>query len=171
MFDPTAFDNLKTVLEGTIYDRDLDGTISILKRHDLVDIATLSRSYTIGFNSNGKLFEVDMMLKSDLKKLASELLPDQKGTDFAGAAISILFRKHSDSWTEDELEIFNNQWGENRCYELRTVSSNRQGAYSEMIIQFDRTITEEMIDDVEEMVYFTIETIDLLGKGKNGNNK
>ncbi|TDL34793.1 hypothetical protein E2R51_03475 [Jeotgalibacillus sp. S-D1] len=163
MFDPTAFDNLKTVLEGTIYDRDLDGTISITNRSDYVDIATLSRSYSISFHTANKEIEAEMSLKSDLKKLAVELLPGQEENEFAGSIISIIFRKKGSSWDVKELNIFNEQWGKERCYELRTISSNLHPTYCEMIIQFDRTITEDMLSDVEEMVYFTIETTDLLG--------
>lgn len=36
MFDPTAFDNMKVVIEGAIYDLDLDGEISIIDRNDLL---------------------------------------------------------------------------------------------------------------------------------------
>lgn len=163
MFDPTAFDNLKTVLEGTVYDRDLDGTISITNRSDYVDIATLNRSYSISFQLANKVIEAEMSLKSDLKKLAVELLPSQVEGEFAGSMISIIFRKQGSSWDKKELDIFNQQWGEERCYELRTISSNLHPDYCEMIIQFDRTITEDMLRDVEEMVYFTIETTELLG--------
>ncbi|KIL47997.1 hypothetical protein [Jeotgalibacillus campisalis] len=168
MFDPTAFDNLKTVLEGTIYDRDLDGTISILNRADVIDIATLNRSYSVIFQSAPKEIEAEMSLKADLKKLAVELLPSESGEQnkFAGAVISITYRKKGTAWDAQELEIFNKQWGQERCWELRTISSNRHEPICEMTIQFDRTITEDMLRDVEEMVYYTIETADLLGSRK-----
>ncbi|UOK56770.1 hypothetical protein MGI18_18515 [Bacillus sp. OVS6] len=45
MFDPTAFDNLKVVLEGAIYDADLGGFITVIGRKDLVDLAAMSRCY------------------------------------------------------------------------------------------------------------------------------
>ncbi|QNG61538.1 hypothetical protein H4O14_08705 [Bacillus sp. PAMC26568] len=41
MFDPTAFDNLKVVLEGEIYDADLEGIIEVIKRKDIVDLQQL----------------------------------------------------------------------------------------------------------------------------------
>ena len=49
LFDPTAFDNMKVVLEGAVYDRDLFGDILIVSRDDLVNLATLSRKFTIEF--------------------------------------------------------------------------------------------------------------------------
>ncbi|MDG5470582.1 hypothetical protein P6709_02405 [Jeotgalibacillus sp. ET6] len=168
MFDPTAFDNLKTVLEGTIYDRDLDGTITITNRADLIDIASLNRAYAITFYSVENSIEAEMSLKADLKKLAVELLPGDHGDHekFAGAVISITYRKKGTSWSSQELEIFKGQWGQERCCELRTISSNRMDPICEMTIEFDRTITEDMLRDVEEMVYYTIETTDLLSTGK-----
>lgn len=49
MFDPTVFDNLKTVLEGAVYDLDLEGVILVINRNDLVDLAHFSRTYKITF--------------------------------------------------------------------------------------------------------------------------
>ncbi|AJD91243.1 hypothetical protein JMA_19260 [Jeotgalibacillus malaysiensis] len=161
MFDPTAFDNLKTVLEGTVYDRDLDGTVKITNRSDKVDIATLCRSFTVTFHVQEKSFEADMNLYADLKKLSAELLPDRKGQE-AGASISIIFRKYASEWTDDELTILSEQWGENRCYDIRKVSSTRNEDFCEAVVRFERTITEDMLRDIEDMVYFVIETLDFL---------
>ncbi|KIL44138.1 hypothetical protein KP78_31020 [Jeotgalibacillus soli] len=168
MFDPTAFDNLKTVLEGTIYDRDLDGTISITNRSDLIDVATLNRTFIITFTSANNSIEAEMQLYADLKKLAIELLPEASQEEYPGAAISLTFRKEGLKWSKNEQEVFSKQWGEHRCHEWRQITSNRHPAVCEMAIHFDRTITEEMFRDVEDMVYFTIETIDMLGKAANG---
>jgi len=52
MFDPTAFDNLKVVLEGIVYDMDLNGMIQILDRNDFVNIAKMERTYNISFSLN-----------------------------------------------------------------------------------------------------------------------
>ncbi|MBM7577378.1 hypothetical protein [Jeotgalibacillus terrae] len=161
MFDPTAFDNLKTVLEGTVYDRDLDGTIKITSRTDQVDIATLCRSFNLTFHVKENVFEADMNLYADLKKLTAELLPGNKEVE-AGAAISIIFRKYGDAWSESELSVLSKQWGENRCYDIRKITSTRNPDFCEAVVRFDRTITEDMLRDIEDMVYFVIETLDLL---------
>lgn len=55
MFDPTIYENVKVVLEGELYDRDLDGEITITNRSDLVDLATLSRTYVVAFEENSKV--------------------------------------------------------------------------------------------------------------------
>ncbi|WP_227395327.1 hypothetical protein [Jeotgalibacillus aurantiacus] len=171
MFDPTAFDNLKTVLEGTVYDRDLDETVKISHRSDTIDIATLCREFTITFSSVPHTYEADMKLYADLKKLAAELLPDQLVDQKAGALVSIIFRKDGEYWTEAEKEILSTQWGRERCYELRTVTSTKNSPYCEAVVKFDRTITEDMLRDIEDMVYFVIKTIDLLDETEDDNGE
>ncbi|MBR8645431.1 hypothetical protein KEH51_18565 [[Brevibacterium] frigoritolerans] len=47
MFDPTAFENMKVVLEGAVYDRDFIGDILVINRDDIVNLSTMSRSYKI----------------------------------------------------------------------------------------------------------------------------
>ncbi|MCV9888442.1 hypothetical protein [Metabacillus halosaccharovorans] len=47
MFDPTVFDNLKVVIEGYIYDMDIDEQISVTDRSDIIDLAKMSRQYSI----------------------------------------------------------------------------------------------------------------------------
>jgi hypothetical protein len=41
MFDPTAFDNMKVVLEGALYDLDIMGEIIITDRNDLFNTAKM----------------------------------------------------------------------------------------------------------------------------------
>ena len=45
---PTAYDNLKTILEGCIYDFEIQGILKIVSRNDRVDLANLSRSFQMG---------------------------------------------------------------------------------------------------------------------------
>ena len=47
MFDPTAFENMKVVLEGAVYDRDFIGDILVINRDDIVNLANMSRTYKI----------------------------------------------------------------------------------------------------------------------------
>lgn len=51
MFDPTAFDNLKVIVEGAVYDFDLHGDILVTDRKDMMDLASLSRIYHISFHN------------------------------------------------------------------------------------------------------------------------
>lgn len=52
MFDPTAFDNLKVIVEGAVYDFDLHGDILVTDRKDMMDLASLSRIYHIFISVN-----------------------------------------------------------------------------------------------------------------------
>lgn len=47
LFDPTAFENMKVVLEGAVYDRDFIGDILVINRDDIVNLSTMSRTYKI----------------------------------------------------------------------------------------------------------------------------
>ena len=47
MFDPTAFENIRVVLEGIFYDKDLEGSIMIIDRNDIMNTAKLSRTYEL----------------------------------------------------------------------------------------------------------------------------
>ncbi|WP_259317087.1 hypothetical protein [Heyndrickxia coagulans] len=55
MFDPTAFENMKTVFEGAAYDLDLRGEASITGRKDLVDLAECPGNTALRFSfRNGR---------------------------------------------------------------------------------------------------------------------
>ena len=54
LFDPTAFENIKVVIEGEIYDRDLSGEIFVTDRNDWFNSAKLSRKYEISFGLDRK---------------------------------------------------------------------------------------------------------------------
>ncbi|SID87142.1 Uncharacterised protein [Mycobacteroides abscessus subsp. abscessus] len=47
LFDPTAYENMKIVMEGLLYDKDLAGQISIIDRNELINTAKLSRTFEI----------------------------------------------------------------------------------------------------------------------------
>lgn len=49
MFDPTAFENLKIVIEGAVYDRDFSGEILVTDRNDIINLAKLERRFEISF--------------------------------------------------------------------------------------------------------------------------
>lgn len=74
MFDPTVFDHLKTVLEGAIYDLDLGEHFEIVDRSDLVDLAKLSRIYSICLAKGG--IEAVIELATDAEGWSGEILED-----------------------------------------------------------------------------------------------
>ena len=78
MFDPTAYENIKVVFEGIVYDFDLDGEITIIERNDIVNLANMSRVYNFLFvNKKDKKQELKMKMEIDssIHQLASEWYP------------------------------------------------------------------------------------------------
>ena len=72
MFDPTIFDNWKVVLEGAAYDLDREGEAEVIGREDLVDLATMSRSFRIGARRPGGGCRAELRLTSGLADFAAE---------------------------------------------------------------------------------------------------
>ncbi|WP_128894071.1 hypothetical protein [Longirhabdus pacifica] len=64
MFDPTVFDNLKVIVEGTVYDAEVDKQIKILDREDHVNIANMSRMFRISF----QLHDSEALITEDKTK-------------------------------------------------------------------------------------------------------
>lgn len=77
MFDPTAFENLKVIVEGAVYDFDLHGDILVTDRKDVMDLASLSRMYSISFQLTETfktMVEATFSLSVDAKNLSGEIL-------------------------------------------------------------------------------------------------
>ncbi|MFC0214675.1 hypothetical protein ACFFK0_19910 [Paenibacillus chartarius] len=78
MFDPTIYDNLKVVLEGCVYDLDLDGKILVTNRSDRVELASMARSCSIRFREiDGGAAAAELGLHTELADLAAELLEQE----------------------------------------------------------------------------------------------
>jgi len=175
VFDPTIYDNLKVVLEGEIYDRDLNGQIQIVDRSDLVDLAIMSRMFIMRFR---KLKFPDAVVEFKLFVSAEDLTGEiveannpsigcrlhighrvRTAGDYKAAEFkSELIRKHLlKIWGEDttigqELCFFPNKKQEIPIYECRST------------VEFGRKITEKQIDDIPRLVDHLIMTI-----GENSN--
>ena len=77
MFDPTAFENMKVVMEGIFYDKDLSGEIIIVDRNDFINTAKLSRSYDLSFQlplAKKEKVTCKFTLSAELENLTAELL-------------------------------------------------------------------------------------------------
>ncbi|MBA2875897.1 hypothetical protein [Thermaerobacillus caldiproteolyticus] len=169
MFDPTVFDNLKTVLEGAIYDLDLDGTIVITDRHDFVDLAHFSRTYHITFRlqeseETGVLCTVTLQTK--LEQIAGELL--QQNLTKPGCMLTITFYmpiqqiETTCPLIEDTLLGI---WGANRLIRqtLRRDYKSKTEAYdNEITIEFGRLIHEENVTDLQAMVPYMLKSLQQL---------
>lgn len=169
MFDPTAYENMKVVIEGALYDKDLDGEIIILDRNDIVNLAKLSRTYEVTFAMAGDhSVNCIFRLTADLENLAAELLPSSRSASRAGAYIHISFNlehpndKSTDMWIERELQGI---WGKERTYK-QVISfdpfSKDNTIRKSIFLEFNRLIYEEQIDDIEAMITYMILTLEKL---------
>ncbi|TXK85420.1 hypothetical protein [Paenibacillus sp. N3.4] len=157
MFDPTIYDNVKVVLEGAVYDLDLDGEILITRREDLVDLSAMSRTYAIEF-----VRKVDFPSKAEihlyvhLSDLAAEILENPSAKP--GCTLSVKFYTEV---KEPELDCKRIAEELSVIWEYRPlitqVLSYEYGVtpitYQNVItISFGRKIDESQIDDFPHLI-------------------
>ncbi|WHX39026.1 hypothetical protein QNH36_15200 [Mesobacillus sp. AQ2] len=173
MFDPTAFENIKVVIDGEIYDRDLSGEIKVVDRNDWINSAKLSRKYEICFTVSGyneKEIAATLTLEAGLENLSAELLGSGGANPLAGCIVdisfSLLLRKEVQVYQsiQEELEDI---WGKER--EIVQSLQVSPLAESEWIknnarVSFNRLVYEEQIDDLTEMIDYMIDSLNKLKK-------
>ncbi|MCM3705797.1 MULTISPECIES: hypothetical protein [Cytobacillus] len=173
MFDPTAFENMKVVMEGGFYDRDLGGEIRIVDRNDIINSAKMCRTYDITFTDHAKEMAgiyCIFTMEAGLDNLAAELLPQRKTEMLAGCRISVNFKvKHQRDHKkfEEIREVLEQIWGSGRHIEqtVKYSPENRQSlAETETSISFNRLVQEEQIDDLNEMINYMTASLDALRK-------
>lgn len=178
MFDPTAFENMRVIMEGIFYDKDLSGDISIVDRNDVINTAKLSRVFNLSFQlMSSSISKVTgrLTLEASLKNLAAELLPSSGSEKYAGCKIKIEFLFENDSDESISLEvdrILRGIWGENRT--IKQINHYDPLMLHPIIqhtalISFDRIITEDQIDDLVEMVDYMMLNLERLEKLINKN--
>ncbi len=175
MFDPTIYENLKVVVEGEIYDHDLNGEIMITDRQDLVNLAKMSRQYSVSFKVSDDIdtFEAAILLEAQPEDLYGEILendPKDNGcqltlnihgpindTKDTPAKIQARLEKKWAHRPQIHQEI-HFTWGEN--------STNHY--FTKISLSFDRKINEDHIGDLSEIVTLLTESLHLLNEiGKN----
>jgi hypothetical protein len=169
MFDPTVFDNLKTVLEGAVYDLDLEGVILVTNRNDLVDLAHFSRTYQITFQLReygAKSVQGSVKLETKLEHIAGELLQEKQWKP--GCAIEIGFTlpiRNVETNCVKIQEKLEQIWGYNRIIRQKLsqqFSNEPNGFENQITIHFDRLIDEDNVEDLQEMIPYVIESLQSL---------
>jgi hypothetical protein len=168
MFDPTAFDNMKVVIEGALYDLDIIGKIEITDRNDIVNMAKMSRYFDLQFKLKDErrtpIF-AKIMIESQLVHLAAELIPGLKSENLAGCQIRLEFH------FEENLNL--NQFHEVQTIALEIWGTNRKITQTVLYhpldensaqnilltIEFDRIVSEEQMDDLIELTDVMVKTI------------
>lgn len=170
MFDPTAFENMKVVVEGAVYDHDFYGDISVTNRQDIVNLANLSRQFIMEMELKTHQSDIPVIgvvsLGAGLENLSAELLPNQSPFN-EGSTITVALRMacQLEGFQGGELlRVVEGIWGSSRHIELinSTYHDNKNGDVSyttECKISFGRLIKEEQMDDLTDMLDALIESL------------
>jgi hypothetical protein len=170
LFDPTAFENMKVVLEGAVYDRDFIGDILVIKRDEIVNLSTMSRSYKIEMELKKPIAPISISgaieLQASLKNLSSELLDAAIDETHSGCTVDIFItfpKKLDEVNSEQLLNELEKIWGDQRIITVTTsdtVSKKMQHVTSSIYkVSFGRLVKEEQMDDLEDMVEYLIQSI------------
>lgn len=177
MFHPTVFDNIKVVLEGAVYDCDFEGTITVVNRSDIVDLATFHRLFQIEFKLAGEgegAVVAQMQLRTTLADIASEQL-EQPIIERIGCTICVHFQLIVTNPLADAATItaaLNEIWGQRphitqyigaRLDEHRLVWPP-QHYENKVTLDFHRKIDEGNIEDIRSLVEHCIESLFALKK-------
>jgi hypothetical protein len=164
MFDPTAFDNMKVVIEGALYDRDIKGDIIIADRNDVINLAKMSRLFDLSFQLQDGISIAKVELHSTLINLAAELLPSVQMEPQAGCSIRLKFLLEQEKEPDyvELKKILSDIWGESRDISLVTHFHPLDGdkkTLTILVVEFGRLITEDQMEDLVNMIDFMITTL------------
>ena len=165
MFDPTIFDNLKTVVEGAIYDLDIsDESIAVVDRSDVVDLAKFTRAYALSFQlRHVHQVTCTVSLQMTLQHIANELLYEDVAR--AGCTVTVSFSFSAINVDCIQIEqTLKHIWGEHRTViQTLTYTYPTEERYThQVMIDFGRTINESHIDDLLHMIPYMIRSLEQL---------
>ncbi|MED3553537.1 hypothetical protein [Cytobacillus praedii] len=169
MFDPTAFENMKVVVDGAIYDEDLSGGITIIDRNDFLNTAKLSRKYEVSFISKEDNRVVcTFIMEAGLENLAAELLPSAHSELLSGCQLFVKFsflHPNERSYFQAIERCLKDIWGSERTISQSACfdpfdEGNR--VKNETIIFFNRLVYEDQMDDILAMVKYMIVSMERL---------
>ncbi|MDQ0217991.1 hypothetical protein ELQ35_10930 [Peribacillus cavernae] len=177
MFDPTAFENMKVVLEGAIYDKEFYGEVSVTNRKDIVNLSALSRQYEIEITlPENRSVKASLFLEADIENLTSELLGNAQENDTkAGCTLTVAFsvpfqvdQKQADHLI-GSLEAI---WGKKRIIKVSstvqyTNAAVSHASYAIASVSFDRLVKEEQMDDLLTMVDYMVDSLSVLENLQN----
>ena len=163
MFDPTVFDNLKVVIEGYIYDMDIDHQIIVTDRSDIIDLATMSRRYSISYKGiKNKRKTAKFQIEMSHHELSGELLQTKRKP---GCTVKLIFLETQDSKEYDEIlfKKLKKRWGEHHpvtLYLTKEMTMTSIYYHHKYKVEFQISFGE---DDLEELLEIVDHSITLLG--------
>ncbi len=168
MFDPTIFDNLKVVMEGAVYDQDFEGNLQVIGRSDNIDLAIMSREFSINFQlCNHIQTSCRWVLSSSVRQLSSEILGGVQSTE-QGCSTTVEFiinTQYDESKIHNIKSIIDNVWLDRECeYSIISTYPIKDNIQLKARIDFLRVLLEEDIDDLMIMLNYIEKTLKLLQK-------
>ncbi|TCP58254.1 hypothetical protein EV586_102708 [Tumebacillus sp. BK434] len=181
MFDPTIYDNLKVVFEGALYDLDRAGRILVTGRDDLVNLATMSRSFVMQVERpENATCAAKLELSSTLVDFASELRRMRLAEEVPGSMLTLTFelpeRMIVNSAALDEH--FQTVWAEVADVvherlapfepnpEKQSREETQEGIYR-ITLYFKGKIDEDNIEDVVPLLEHMISTLETIEDAGN----
>lgn len=167
MFDPTIYDNLKVVIEGTLYDLDLAGRLDITSRSDRVELSTMSRSFLMEcrLKPTGVCSAI-VNLQADLSDLAAEIL--ERAEMKPGCHFYITFQSPVHEPIADSAKVLQKVravWGD-RPQIKQTVSyspDEEQPDFHLMTsLHFGRKLDEGQLEDIPDLLDHIMQTLQAL---------
>ncbi|ARJ21826.1 hypothetical protein B7492_11500 [Bacillus mycoides] len=166
MFDPTAFENLKVIVEGAVYDFDLHGDILVTDRKDVMDLASLSRMYSISFQLTETfktMVEATFSLSVDAKNLSGEILEVPQFIPGCEMKLEFSFEMEQPEIGCEEIEtLLHSIWGKERMITQKiSYEYNKQASsyHNKVEVLFQKSITEDHVDDLIAVISHMIETV------------
>ncbi|CAM2868296.1 hypothetical protein PASE110613_05140 [Paenibacillus sediminis] len=172
MFDPTIFDNLKVVFEGSIYDLDREGEVLVIDRKDQIDLASFERMFLMRIHRPGGNCRVEVRITSGLADFAGELGGIRIADEAPGVRLQFMFQLPDKQSTHFHTfhERLTTIWSDSvyikheRTIGLETDESAAQfdeGIYR-ILLTFRTKIDESHIDDIESLLEHLLESMDSL---------
>lgn len=165
MFDPTVYENLKVAFENYLYDLDnLDGIILISNRMDRMEMAMMSREFSLQFvlpEHRGVTAEIS--LEASIKDLAAEIL--ELPNEVPACTLRLRFYMqimNVETQCKQIDDILRYIWKSSitPTQTLSYVYGLEDSNYMNTIeVRFERRITEDQMEDIPELVEHMIQTL------------
>lgn len=175
MFDPTIYENIKVVLEGSLYDLDLKGIIHVTNRQDLVDLSRMSRNFQLEFQLVGEdRTKGEISLKADTYDLAAEILEldGVEDSSTVGCTLHVTFHTFIEDPEECEgieeklLQIWSYRplITQEVSFVYHSGAAGHDDFKDKILLDFHRKINEDNMEDIEEILTHMIRSMKVLGK-------
>jgi len=185
VFDPTIYENIKVVIQGAIYDLDLKGSIVVTNRSDKIDLAHMSRVFKLRFKDSQQQSYAhgELILRANMRDLATEILEIYQNPK-PGCRLEISFEQ-SDLTEDEEIICLHNElvhiWGSRPKIQHEIVGVWQPGSTAKgesvasfdhhsanftrrhrITLDFNRTIDENQIEDIPELLQLMLESLKLM---------